>query len=56
LIQAPGEVIELPPHVLAGQGKELPDRRRPCLPEGLEQPLDHGAEQFVRLEVKRRLR
>jgi hypothetical protein len=40
--------------VLAGQGEELPRRRRARLAERLEKPLDHGREHLVGLEVQRR--
>ena len=40
--------------MLAGQGEELPRARRAGLAECLEQPLDHGPEHLVRLEVRRR--
>ena len=42
LVQASGQVIQLPPHVLVGQGEELAHRPRADLAHGLEQPLDHG--------------
>jgi hypothetical protein len=56
LIQAAGHFIQLPAQVLAGQGEELARVRRPGLAQRLEQPLDHRAEQLVRLEVERRPR
>src|SRR5262249_36350419 len=39
---------------LGGQGEELANVRRADLTQGLEQPLDHRAEQLVRLEVEGR--
>jgi hypothetical protein len=53
-VEAAGHVVQLPPHVLAGQGEELPCAGRAGLAQRLEQPLDHGAEQLVGLEVQRR--
>ena len=55
VIQASGQVTQLPAHVLASQGEELPDGSGTRLAQGLEQPLHHGAEQLVRLEVERRV-
>jgi hypothetical protein len=54
LIKASGHIIQLPTHVLAGQREELPRVRRAGLAQGLEEPLDDGAEQLVRLQVRRR--
>src|ERR1700723_3482018 len=45
-IQAAGQVVPFPPHVLAGQGEELPRPRRAGRAERLDQPLDHGPEQL----------
>jgi hypothetical protein len=42
--------------VLVDQGEELTYRHRADFAQGFEQPLDHPAEQFVGLEVQRRLR
>jgi len=42
--------------VLTGQGEELAHRPRADLAQRLEQPLDHRAKQFVRLEVEGRPR
>ena len=42
--------------MLVGQGEELAHVPRPGVPHGLEEPLDHGPEHFVRLEVQRRPR
>ena len=42
--------------MLAGQGEELADGPRAGLAQGLEQPLDHGAEHLVGLQVQRRPR
>jgi hypothetical protein len=53
-IQASGQVIELPAHVLAGQGEELADAGRPGLAQRLQEPLDDGREHLVGLEVQRR--
>jgi hypothetical protein len=53
-VQAAGQVIQLPAHVLAGQGEELARGRRSGLAQRLEQALDHGAEQLVGLQVQRR--
>src|SRR6516164_3757342 len=56
IIQASGLVFQLPAHVLASQGEELPDGSGTGLAQGLEQPLRHCAEQLVRLEVEWRVR
>jgi hypothetical protein len=40
--------------VPAGQGEELTHVRGAGLAQGLEQPLDHGAEHLVGLQVERR--
>ncbi len=55
-IQASGQVIELPAHVLVGQREELAHGPGAGFADRLEQPLHHGAEQFVGLQVQRRLR
>jgi hypothetical protein len=42
--------------VLVGQREELPHRPGPDLAQGLQEPLGHGVEQFLGLEVQRRPR
>ncbi len=42
--------------MLVGQGEELAHGPGAGLAQGLEQPFRHGAEQFVGLQVQRRLR
>ncbi len=54
-IQASGQVIQFPAHVLVGQGEELAHGLGTGCTHGLEQPFHHGAEQLVRLQVQRRL-
>ena len=53
-IQAAGQVIELPAHVLVGQGEELAHGLGTDRTHGLEQPFHHAAKHFRRLQIHRR--
>ena len=50
-IQAAGQVIELPAHVLVGQREEPAHRRGAGRPQGREQPGHDAPEQLIRLQV-----
>jgi hypothetical protein len=51
LIEAAGQVIELPAQVLVGQREELAHGRGAGRPQGPEQPGHDAPEQLVRLQV-----